>query len=396
MSLAGTNLENAHLHNRRVVMEAIRIHNRLSRADITRLTGLTPQTISNITGELVSMGFLIALPPVRSGRGQPAIPFILNPDGAYSIGMQLNHHEMNGVAADLSGAIVARSTLAVNRLSPSEAISPMRKMIESLQRSAKFDWQRVVGVGVAIPGPFGVDGLSAVGPTTLPGWLDLSVGQQLSAAIGLPVTVTNDASAAAIGERLYGAGRTLQNFVYLYVGEGLGAGLFLNGQMFEGAANNAGEVGHMVVERDGRACYCGNHGCLERYVSLLAAYEALGFRDPAQATPADLLNTSKKDAKKLEAWLDEAAVYLRQAVNILECMLDVETVIVGGLLPRPILERLMLRLDPLYISLGTRRNRQIARLQLGMLGSDTAALGAAALPIFNELNPSLKALLKSR
>lgn len=396
MNLSGTNLENAGLHNRRVVMEAIRIHKRLSRADLTRLTELTPQTISNITRELVEMGFLIALPPERVGRGQPAVPFTINPDGAYSVGIQLNHHELNAVAADLSGAIVARGSLAVDRLTPAEAIAPMRKMVEQLQRSAKFDWQRLVGVGVAIPGPFGVDAMSALGPTTLPGWLDLSAGKQLSAGLGLPVTVANDASAAAIGERLYGAGQTLQNFVYLYIGEGLGAGLFLNGQMFEGAANNAGELGHVVVVPDGRACYCGNRGCLERYLSLFAAYEVLGFKQPSQATPADLLSLSAKNAKKLDVWLDEAAPYLRQVVNMLECMLDIETIILGGLLPRPVLEQLTQRLDPLHISVGTRADRKIPRLQLGMIGEDTAALGAAALPIFNKLNPSLELLRKSR
>jgi len=396
MNLSGTNLENAGAHNRRVVMEAIRIHKRLSRADLTRLTGLTPQTISNITRELVDIGVLIALPPERAGRGQPAVPFTINPDGAYSVGIQLNHHELNAVATDLSGAIVARGSLPVDRLSPSEAVAPIRSMVEQLQREAQFDWRRLVGVGVAIPGPFGVDALSAIGPTTLPGWLDLSAGKQLSAALGLQVTVANDASAAAIGERLYGAGQSLQNFVYLYVGEGLGAGLFLNGQMFEGSANNAGELGHVVVVPGGRACYCGNHGCLERYVSLLAAYEVLGFTQPEQTTPADLLCLSAKDTKKLDIWLDEAAPYLRQAVNMLECMLDVETIILGGLLPRAVLERLMQRLEPLYISVGTRQDREIPRLQLGMIGEDTAALGAAALPIFTKLNPSLELLRKNR
>ena len=396
MNLSGTNLENAGAHNRRVVMEAIRIHMRLSRADLTRLTGLTPQTISNITRELVDIGVLIALPPERAGRGQPAVPFTINPDGAYSVGIQLNHHELNAVATDLSGAIVARGSLPVDRLSPSEAVAPIRSMVEQLQREAQFDWRRLVGVGVAIPGPFGVDALSAIGPTTLPGWLDLSAGKQLSAALGLQVTVANDASAAAIGERLYGAGQSLQNFVYLYVGEGLGAGLFLNGQMFEGSANNAGELGHVVVVPGGRACYCGNHGCLERYVSLLAAYEVLGFTQPEQTTPADLLCLSAKDTKKLDIWLDEAAPYLRQAVNMLECMLDVETIILGGLLPRAVLERLMQRLEPLYISVGTRQDREIPRLQLGMIGEDTAALGAAALPIFTKLNPSLELLRKNR
>jgi predicted NBD/HSP70 family sugar kinase len=396
MNLSGTNLENARSHNRRVVMEAIRLHQRLSRAEITRLTGLTPQTISNITGELQSLGFLLALAPERLGRGQPAVPFVINPQGAYSIGVQFDQHELNAVAVNLAGEIVGRAAVPVDRPSPADAVLPLRAVIELLRQSANFDWQRLLGMGVAIPGPFGVEGLSAVGPTTLPGWQDLSVGAQLTRSLGLPVIVANDATAAAIGERLYGAGIALRSFVYLYIGDGLGVGLFLNGQIFDGAANNAGEIGHIVVERGGRACYCGNRGCLERYVSSLAAYEVTGLDDPAQATPADLLRLLEEGDPRLNVWFDEAAIYLRQAVNILECMLDVETIIVGGLLPQPVLEQLMSRLAPLHTSVSSGANRLVPRVQLGRVGKDIAALGAAALPIFDELNPSMEALLKSR
>ena len=395
MNLSGTNLENARQHNRRVVMEAIRLHGRLSRADITRLTGLTPQTISNITAELHDLGFLSALPPEPAGRGQPAVPFVLNPRGAYSIGLQLNQHALNAVVVNLAGDILATATCQVNRPTPSEALEPIQNVITRLRSSADLDWKRVLGVGVAIPGPFGVEGMSAIGPTTLPGWKDLSVAERLSEAVGLPVTVANDATAAAIGERLYGNGLALRSFAYIYIGEGLGAGLFLNGQIYDGTDRNAGEIGHMVVERSGRPCYCGNQGCLERYVSLLAAYESCGLPDPAQATPADLLQLLQDGNPQLLRWLDDAAACLRQAINILESMLDVQTIIVGGLLPRPVLQALMQRLEPLLISVSSRADRSIARLQLGMAGTDIAALGAAALPIFNELSPSMEALLKN-
>ncbi|QDL55176.1 ROK family transcriptional regulator [Rhodoferax aquaticus] len=395
MSFSGTNLENARLHNRRVVLESIRQHTRLSRADITRLTGLTPQTISNITSELLAQGFLSTLPAESGGRGQPAVPFVINPQGAYSVGVQLSQHSLQAVAVDLCGAVVARAHAAVDRVRPAQAVAPLKDVLQRLQQLAGFPMAKLLGMGVATPGPFGVDGLSAIGPTTLPGWQDLSVGEQLSAALGLPVMVANDASAAAIGERLYGAGSTLSNFVYMFVGEGLGAGLFLNGQVFDGVANNAGELGHIVVERNGRACYCGNHGCLERYLSLWAAYEALGFEDPTQATPEDLLHAMERNDPRLAAWLDEAATYMRQAINMLECMLDIETIIVGGLLPVPILEKIIARLAPLYASVGNRSNRKVARLLVGNVGSEITAQGAAALPIFHEMNPSFNVLLKN-
>jgi predicted NBD/HSP70 family sugar kinase len=253
----------------------------------------------------------------------------------------------------------------------------------------------VLGLGLAVPGPFGVEGLSAVGPTALPGWQDLSIARQVSDAIGLPVIMENDATAAAIGERLHGVARTLRSFTYLFIGTGLGAGLFQDGHLYKGEGHNAGEIGHMIVVPDGRACPCGNRGCLERYVSLQAAYEALAIADIDHAEPALLLSEDPAARVRLEGWLIEAAVRLRQAVNILESMLDTESIVIGGFLPPPVLAMLIERLAPLHASVAARRDRTVPRVMAGLAGHDTAALGAAALPIFDELNPNIGVLLKS-
>ncbi len=291
-SLSGTNLEFARSHNRRVVMEAIRLHGRLTRADIARLTALTPQTISNIASELQKLGFLNALAPERGTRGQPATPFVINPDGAYSIGLQIDQNMMVAVVVDLSGKIRGRCTLAVDHPTPAQALPLVRDVVETLRKSSDADWSRVLGLGLAVPGPFDVEGLSAVGPTALPGWQDLSIAQQIGTAIGLPVIMENDATAAAIGERLHGVARTFRSFTYLFIGTGLGAGMFHDGHLYKGSGHNAGEIGHMIVVPDGRQCPCGNRGCLERYVSLQAAYEALEIGDLAHATPQMLLDPS--------------------------------------------------------------------------------------------------------
>jgi predicted NBD/HSP70 family sugar kinase len=395
ITLSGTNLEFARSHNRRVVMEAIRLHGRLTRADLARLTALTPQTISNITSELQGLGFLTPLAPDKGQRGQPATPFVINAEGAYSIGLQIDQHTLIAVVVDLSGKVRARHTVAVDRPTPAEALPLIRDVVDTLKRDARVDWRRVLGLGLAVPGPFGVEGLSAVGPTTLPGWQDLSIAGQVSAAIGLPVIMENDATAAAIGERLHGVARTLRSFTYLFIGTGLGAGLFQDGHLYKGAGHNAGEIGHMIVVPDGRACPCGNRGCLERYVSLQAAYEALEIGDLDHARPDMLLDLSIDAHVRLEAWLKEAATRLRQAVNILESMLDAESIVIGGFLPSPILAMLIERLQPLAVSVGARRDRQVPRVMAGLAGQDTAALGAAALPIFDELNPSIGVLLKT-
>jgi predicted NBD/HSP70 family sugar kinase len=203
------------------------------------------------------------------------------------------------------------------------------------------------------------------------------------------VTLENDATVAAIGERFHGVAKQLSSFVYLYIGTGLGAGIFTDGRIYTGHAHNAGEVGHIVVQPGGRECYCGNKGCLERYVSLQAAYEACGL-DPMSAMPEDLL---KVDEKLFDKWLDTAAEPALQAINIMECVFDAQSVVIGGTMPKPLVEKLIQRLTPLYSSVRS-RYAQSSRIRLGMSGSDTAALGAAALPIFDEFNPQYEVLLK--
>lgn len=182
-----------------------------------------------------------------------------------------------------------------------------------------------------MPGPFGVEGISSTGPTTLNGWEGVDVAAELGRLSGLPVTLENDATVAAIGERFHGVARQLNSFVYLYIGTGLGAGIFTDGHVYTGHAHNAGEVGHIVVAPNGRPCYCGNEGCLERYVSLQAAYEFCGL-DPYRALPEDLLSV---DAALFDQWITSILAPLRQAINLLECVFDAETVVVGGMMPAP-------------------------------------------------------------
>ncbi|MEO3959170.1 ROK family transcriptional regulator [Chromobacterium piscinae] len=354
-TVSGTNLEYARSHNRRAVLETVRLNGQLTRADLARLTALTPQTVSNIAAELLDAGMLLAGQPLREGaRGQPAIPLTLNPDGAYAVGMQLDHQMLVALALDLSGRVRARLEAPVSRPSPDEALPLISDLLQRLRRESGLDWGRLLGL-----------------------------------ALGLPVLLEKDATAAAIGERLYGMASELRNFVYLFIGAGLGAGLFLDGRLYTGGRRNAGEAGHMMVVPAGRPCDCGNRGCLERYVSLQALYEELGIAGGPLATPEHLAARGIDAAG--ERWLDAAAGPLRQAINILESMLDIDAVVLGGLLPPVWQEALMARLHPLPLSV---RSSSGERVRQGSAGRDVVALGAAALLVFDEFNPQYEVLLK--
>lgn len=385
--IAGTNLEYARSHNRRVVLEAVRRAGTLSRADIARQTALTAQTISNIVDELAQTGFLIAGEPVRGARGQPSIPYSINPEGGWSLGFHIARHDVIAVLADLTGRPVATRDLTESPTTPEEAAPIVVDLIHDLVAESGIALSRVLGVGVALPTRFDLGPISTAGPTGLPGWSDPAAREAFRAAIGLPVLIENDAVAAAIGERLYGVARAIESFVLLFLDDGLGAGLFLDGQPFKGAFSNAGEIGHMIVDPGGRPCPCGNRGCLERYASIYSGYEAL-FPAPnelAAATMDKLQAAIESGNPQALRWLEDAAYYLRIAIAGIENMFDLDALVMGGPIAEPILDALILRLEPLLPSVNGILPRQGERIVKSQLLSDGPALGASALPVSNML-----------
>jgi predicted NBD/HSP70 family sugar kinase len=175
-------------------------------------------------------------------------------------------------------------------------------------------------------------------------------------------------AAAALGERLYGAGRTLREFYYLYFGVGLGGCLVHEGVPMRGAFGNAGEIGHIPLVPNGEACPCGNRGCLERYLSL----EALERRSAAIG---------------LDGWIAEAAPLLRAALVTIENLFDPETIVIGGPAEERVLTRLLEAAEPLAHSVSERRERSKPRITRSVDGRNAVLRGAAALAVSGVLSP---------
>jgi predicted NBD/HSP70 family sugar kinase len=261
--------------------------------------------------------------------------------------------------------------------------------IEAAQAQLKPPVPQLLGVGVVMPGPFNVEGMTSVGPTTLSGWLDFDAVTSISDMLGAPVTLENDATAAAVGERLYGAAKDLKNFCLIYFGQGLGLGIMVDGRPFRGANGNAGEIGHVLVEKGGRLCSCGQHGCLEAYASFHSLAQRLSAAGIHGIEYPDLERLHREKHPIVLAWIEEAASYLAPQVAMLENLFDPEAIVLGGVLPPGLLEDLIQAMHPLPLSVARRRNRSEARLIHGRTGRLTAALGAAALPLLETMTPRL-------
>ncbi len=376
MSGMAANVYDTREHNRRVVLQALRRHGPLSRADLARLTGLSAQGVTNIADELLRERLLRDAGRRRGGRGQPPLDLAINPAGGVTIGIELRHDEMVLVLADLAGEPLRQEIIGLPSADPKTVARLLPKQIRPyLARKGAKAAGPVFGIGIVAPWPSGIE-KNGRESTNLPGWDRLSdPAAYLKSTLGYDVVLENDASAAALGEHLLGAGREYSRVACLYLGRGLGLGLVLDGRLYRGATGNAGEIGHVVVEPGGRQCACGQRGCLERYVSLEAALRDLGVAS-IDAAP---------DPKALSGWLDRAAARLAAAVLMIENVLDPDTTVIAGLSP-VLVDGLVERLAKLPAPLVARPGPRILK---GECGPFSAARGAAALPLYGREAPHL-------
>ena len=354
-------------HNRRVLLHALRVHGPLSRAELARATSLTPQAVANIVEDLIGAGLVREAGRRKSPRGQPPIAIEIAKDGGYAVGVRIDATHYHAVAADLGGELLEMR----EGLSPNGPEVDWLAFVSEIKASftIRFGAERCLGLGLVTPGPFDVDWPGVPTPGAIPALQRRSVADDLATLTSTDVQLENDATAAALGEQLYGEARDLRDFFYIFIGEGIGGGIVVNGEPYRGNRGNAGEFGHLIVDPHGPRCYCGNRGCLGEYLSLRA------MRRDVEAARAG----GEDEAAATEAWIARGAEALATGLASIENLFDPEVVILGGAAPSDLLARLSQQLGTLRPSVRDDQGR--SRLRLSTLGERSAALGASALPI---------------
>ena len=392
----GTTQQSSAPYNRRIVLDVIRRQGRISRREIVDLVSLSPQTVANITNDLQTIGLIVArrLKGARS-RGQPPIAFELNPNAGNSIGISLEPGRVSAGLVNLVGEILERREVDIDTHDQRRVLATVMGLVRELRRRPSAA-ERLWGIGVALPGPLVKTDISFIGPTTLEGWSDLSVLDELRDASRLQVFYSIDSVAAALGETLFGVARTLDNFFYMHFGVGLGGTLVVNRSAYRGANGNATEIGHIPAVPGGKACYCGNAGCLERYLSVQSLAEALGVSEAADRDALIVAALERNTDAALQAWCREAADRLRDAVCVIENMLDPLTIVIGGSAPKLLVERLVALAEPLHHSVRGGVASPTTRIVLSERQEDSSILGAAVLPIYDLLSPRFEVLQQDR
>jgi predicted NBD/HSP70 family sugar kinase len=376
-------------------LESIRINGPLERADIVEQTGLAVQTVSNIVNDLIENGLIKKCPAEQGRLGSPARPLVIEPDGALSIGLSLDQRTILGCVANLAGHSLLIEEIPIEGLDSDAAFKLIFGLVEHLRlKASKKSAVPIIGLGVAVSGPFGVRSYLLDGPTSTPVWMTNAFIDELSQKTGLQIELSNDSTASAIGQRVFGIAQNISSFAHVFVGYGTAVGYFLNDRVYCGTDGNAGEIGHVMFMPGGHDCFCGNQGCLEQYLSLYSIQNRLGVDVFNDAALADLSAQMANPVGKTKQWLEDAAEVLRRAVHTIEQLADPDCVIVGGYMPSPILNAVIAKAQPLYPSIRQRGRGSGTRVLLGSTGRDVGVLSAAALPLYSQLDPALEIILK--
>ncbi|GAK53358.1 ROK family protein [Candidatus Moduliflexus flocculans] len=378
--LTGTRLEDTRIYNRKIIIEAIRRHTPISRAEIAQMTGLTTATISNLTAELIDEGFILESGRRKGLRGQPAIELELNPNGRFSIGFEVGRQNLCGVLINLTGQILEETSEEWEYPPPEIAMPIMTQRIQRFLNHSEISRDRVLGIGVAMPGPFLTKEKQIVSPIDFPQWNNFPANEKLSGEFHLPVMVEHDAMAAALGELYHGAGRTFRDFYYIHLTGGIGGGMILDGHPYSGFSQNTGELGWMRHPSKGRRTLIGN------YLGLKPLYNFLKGCGITIAHVNELEALFLEQNPYLWEWLNEAVDCLDMLVDGINAILGPEAIFLGGHFPANIfdylIERLQIEATAARASQPDRYGSYQAKMLRATAGDFSSALGAASLPLY--------------
>jgi predicted NBD/HSP70 family sugar kinase len=405
----GTNLLKVRDFNQQVVLEAIRGTSGVSRAEIARETGLTAQTISNIVRRLLAKGLVVETGKKRSANGgKPKVNLEINPDAGYALGAQIDRDEIALVLLNLGGKPLRRIRHAMPAgQTPEQAVRLVGRLAEELVRDAGGVGRKMLGLGVASPGPLDPEAGVLYGPPGFEGWGEVPIKEMLKEHTGYPVFVDNDAMAAAVGERWVGKARGTDNFAFVYNGWGLGTGLFLEGHVYRGATGTAGEFGHTPLNPEGPECECGNRGCLIRYCSpreiisaverRLRAGESSSLGDKWLKKPGlldlPMIHAAANAGDRVAA--EEMAVagrMLGRATVGMVNLLDLQMVVLGGKALGEAAHSYRREVEKALRGKILYPERREVRVELSGAGEDAGAVGAASVVLHAAYAPRLMSL----
>lgn len=319
-------------HNVHLVINTIIKYGPISRTELRDRVGLTAATVINITNDLLERNILLQEGlAAASSKGRKALMLNVNPTAFYTLGVSISTRRLRVGLANFQGQIVDHVDVTIrNTITPEEAADLIQQNVQMLVEKHQVPTEKLVGVGVAAPGPLDTHtGLITV-PPDLPNWRNVPLQKLLEERLQLPVRVDNETNAAALAECFAGGDEKEFVFFISMFRLGVGGGLVLNGEPLLGFHGSAGEVGHLLVQPGGRKCGCGSRGCLEAMISEDALLEAAAAGGAGEISLEELFTRSKNMDPVCYAVVKQAADYLTMAICDVVHMVSPSRIVLGG------------------------------------------------------------------
>jgi predicted NBD/HSP70 family sugar kinase len=376
----GTRQTGVRLYNERLVLSLVRHHGALPKADIARLTGLSPPTVSAIVGALEDDGLLVRQAPQRGRVGQPSVPLALNPDGAYSIGVKIGRRRSDIVLMDFVGGVLGERHRTYLYPDPAALVGFVAEasaaLAGDLPPAAR---RRIAGLGIATPFELW-NWEEEVGspPGAMQAWRGFDLAAEAGRITGLPVFSCNDATAACAAELIFGEAGRYADMLYIFVAWFIGGGIVLNGHLYPGRSGYAGSIGQVLVPslddrgeaRGQQLLHVASMYRLERAIKAAGGDPSPIWESPDDWTPIEA---------HLDDWIDRAAEGIAYAIVDALSVIDFEAAVIDGALPASVRKRIVERARERLAALETKGLPPHVVAE-GSIGNRARAIGAASLP----------------
>ncbi|GAB76577.1 Sugar kinase of the NBD/HSP70 family, may contain an N-terminal HTH domain [Austwickia chelonae] len=319
--------------NTRRVLACLTESGPMTQVALSKSTGLSPATISNLVAKLRSEGVVATSPTTSSGRRAVLVELGGVPQCKVAVGIDMGRRHLRIALCTLNREVVAEKAVGLPADHHAEdSIGLADRVLTILLERAGLERSQVVGCGVGIPGPIDAGSGKIAHGVILPAWVDFRPIDRLREVLRRPVYLDNDANLGGLAEITWGPYAEAGHLLYVKVGTGIGAGLVLSGQVYRGAMGITGEIGHIPVAEHGLVCRCGNRGCLETVASTSVMVEALVKAGVLEhdAGIARLVETVRAGDPAAGRVAEDAGMALGQVLGMMVNVLNPAVVVIGG------------------------------------------------------------------
>jgi predicted NBD/HSP70 family sugar kinase len=392
--IGGANQTGVRLYNERLILSLMRRRRQLSKIEVSRQTGLSVQTASAIINQLQADGLLRREAPQRGKVGQPTVPFSLDPEGAFSLGLKIGRRSCNLVLIDFVGAIRESASETFAYPQPDSVLNFVNNALPDLtSRLTMRQRARLTGLGVATPFYLLNLGAEAGAPAgAMDVWRGFDIQAEIAALCPVPVTLCNDASSACAAEFFFGEGWRHHDFLYFFLGSFIGGGVVIDGALFTGRTGSAGALGPIpIMQIDGNG-----HLVARQLIHCASIYRLEERLRSAGRDPSSIWRTPDEwedFSSHLDEWIEETAHALAFACLAATSVIDFEAIVIDGAMPITVRSRLVTRVAEIYEK-QDRRGLVDATIRAGSIGPNARALGGAALPLMANFARDREVLFK--